>query len=98
MEASGSQIAVVKRIEGVIETAYKEMVELQSDLVDINKKLLPVQPVAKSEDSEKPSPSGWFEVILQRLTSLREKIQTTRLEESQRLKRAVATGKVKRAE
>lgn len=96
MEAS--QMVIVKRIEEVIETAHKEMTELGGDLVDINRKLLPAQPVAQPEDPEKTSPRGWFEEMLQRLTSLRGKIQTTRLEESERLKIAVAAGKVKRAE
>lgn len=100
MEASASQMAIVKRIEGVIETAYKEMTELQNDLTDINDKLLPAQPPVKEAQprEEKGAPSGWFEEILQNLTSLRGKIQVTRLEESQRLKRAVAAGEVVRTD
>ena len=92
-------MVIVHRIEQVVETAYKEMIGLQGDLVAINNKLLPVQPVAKDAQGEtKASTSGWFEEMLQRLISLRGKIQVTRLEESQRLKRAVAAGEVKRAE
>lgn len=99
MEASGSQMAVVERIEQVMETAHKEMTELQGDLVDINKKLLPAQPVPDEAESSKEAPSsGWFQQILEQLTRLRGKIQVTRLEESQRLKRAVAAGEVKRVE
>ena len=95
MEVSVSQRAVVEEIECAIETAYKEMVELQCDLRNINKKLLPAQPpVKEAQGEDKSSPSGWFEMVLQRLTSLRGKIQVTRLEESQRLKRAVAAGEV----
>jgi len=97
MEAS--QMAIVKRIEQVLDTAYREMMDLIGDLVDINKKLLPLQPVAKdAEAPEKAAASGWFEEMLQKLTFLRGKIQVTRLEESERLKRAVAAGEVKRAE
>jgi len=93
-------MVIVKRIEEVVDTAYKEMIGLQADLVDINTKLLPVQPVAKEAQpgEDKSAPSGWFEEMLQKLTYLRGKIQVTRLEESQRLKRAVAAGEVKRVE
>jgi len=68
-------------------------------LIEINKKLLRVGPIAEEAKSPgKGLPSGWFEEILDKLTCLRAKIQTTRLEESQRLKRAVAAGEVKRVE
>jgi len=97
MEAS--QMAVVTRIEQVLETAYKEMMDLRGDLVEINKKLLPTRLTGEETQKEdKAKPSGWFEEMLQHLISLRAKIQITRLEESERLKRAVAAGEVKRAE
>lgn len=97
MEAS--QMAVVKRIEEVIDTAYGSMMDLHHDLTEINKKLLPVPQVAVGrEEKAKSLPSGWFEEILDKVTSLRAKIQATRFDEARRLKAAVAAGKVKRAE
>jgi len=95
----GSQVAIVTRIEDVLETAHKEMEGLQRDLVDINKKLLPARPVPEEAKLPKEaSPSGWFEQISRRLISLRTRIQVTRLEEAQRLKRAVAAGEVVRTD
>lgn len=98
MEASGSQMAVVPRIEEAVEGIMKEFTHLQKGLYEINSKLLPPVPQETSKDAEKAVPTGWFNQLLDRLNHLRSIIIDLRVEECERLQKAVAAGTVKRAE